>query len=100
MDKKNGHLTTFDVTIPTSVLESLDYIVSQYQEENGEVNRNGVISYLIQKFYVDEGYYDNREALEEVQELTCDNCEGTGKDEFDITCSTCEGSGHIIFKQT
>lgn len=65
MDKKNGHLTTFEVTIPSSVLENLDYIVSQYKTEEGEVNRNGVIAYLISQFYIDEGFYDIREDLKE-----------------------------------
>ena len=58
MDKKNGHLSTFDVTIPTSVVESLDFIVSELQKKEPDINRNSVISYLIQNFYVDEGYFD------------------------------------------
>lgn len=57
MDIKKGRLTTFELTIPTSVLEKLDLIVSEYQPEEGEVNRNGVISYLITKFYIDEGFH-------------------------------------------
>ncbi|GAE26999.1 hypothetical protein JCM9140_3109 [Halalkalibacter wakoensis JCM 9140] len=60
-DIKKGHLTSIQVTIPTSVVESLDFIVAESQKEEPEVNRNGVVSYAIQKFYVDEGYYDLKE---------------------------------------
>lgn len=58
MGKKKGHLTQFDVTIPTSVVESLDFIVSELQKEEKGINRNSVISYLIQEHYSTEGYYD------------------------------------------
>lgn len=61
---EKDYMTTFEVTIPTSVVENLDCIVSHYDEGSGEINRNGVISYLIQRFYVEEGFYDEREGLE------------------------------------
>ena len=28
-------------------------------------------------------------------EVACDDCEGTGRDETDRTCSTCGGFGHV-----
>jgi RecJ-like exonuclease len=31
----------------------------------------------------------------EADEITCDHCEGTGKNELDITCSNCSGTGWV-----
>ncbi|MDG5787801.1 hypothetical protein QA612_09845 [Evansella sp. AB-P1] len=68
MDKKNGHLTTFEVTIPTSIVIKMDYMVKELDkegEEPGVINRNGFIAYLISNFYVNEGYYDKDNGLVE-----------------------------------
>lgn len=48
MDKKDGSLTTIQVTIPTSVVESLDFMVSELQKTEKDIDRNSVVSYLIQ----------------------------------------------------
>lgn len=72
MDKKNGHLTTFEVTIPSSVVESLDFMVRELNEESTEereINRNSVVSYLIQNYFVDQGYYDKFHGLELLPDL-------------------------------
>lgn len=72
MDKKNGHLTTFEVTIPSSVVESLDFMVRELNEESTEereINRNSVVSYLIQNYFVDQGYYDKFYGLELLPDL-------------------------------
>lgn len=52
------HLTTIEVTIPTSVVEKLDFIVSEMQKKEPTIGRNNIVSALIQYHYVDEGYCD------------------------------------------
>ena len=45
-------LTTIEVTIPISVVGSLDFIVAELQKEDKNINRNSVISNLIQNSFV------------------------------------------------
>jgi hypothetical protein len=55
---KSSHLTTIEITLPAKVVESLDYMVSELTKEEPGISRNGIVSYLLQNYYVEEGFYD------------------------------------------
>lgn len=74
-------LNTFEVTMPTHVVENLDFIVTELQKEDDSVNRNVVLSNLIQNSFVGNirdglkkfGNTNHEESMNMLQEILAQN---------------------------